>query len=408
MSGYTVVDLETTGLFPQQHDRIVEIGIVSVSDEGVVEDEWSTLVNPGRDVGPTNIHGITAREVLDAPQFSELVPQLLRRLAGRTLVAHNARFDTHFLDSEFNRAQSGTRPPTPSLCTMQLSYSFLRSSSRKLTDCCRAANVPHVREHTALGDARAVAGLLRHYLSRCGTPIPWSDTVRSTRDHWWPPYDISARPPRTRQRSQIVTRPDAWLDRITSSLPRNPEPLVEAYLDVLERALLDNYLSAHEEQALIRLAEELGLQRDQVAAVHATYLDSMAIAAWEDGVVTETEHTELERVASMLGLPKTLVPIALRRAEALFGAGARSSENEGFRLQRGDLVAFTGEMSVPRGQLESLVEQTGLCCGGVTKKTKLVVAADPDSLSGKAAKARGYGIPVVTEAAFARLLEHLS
>jgi DNA polymerase III subunit epsilon len=33
--------------------------------------------------------------------------------------------------------------------------------------------------------------------------------------------------------------------------------------------------------------------------------------------------------------------------------------------------------------------------GGVTKSTKVVVAADPESLSGKAGKARSYGIPVV-------------
>ena len=50
------------------------------------------------------------------------------------------------------------------------------------------------------------------------------------------------------------------------------------------------------------------------------------------------------------------------------------------------------------------MQQAGLKCGGITKKTKLVVAADPDSQSGKAAKARSYGVPVVTEAAFARLL----
>lgn len=35
--------------------------------------------------------------------------------------------------------------------------------------------------------------------------------------------------------------------------------------------------------------------------------------------------------------------------------------------------------------------------GAVTKKVVLLVAADPDSLSGKARKARDYGIPVVTE-----------
>jgi DNA polymerase-3 subunit epsilon len=98
MSGYTVVDVETTGLFPQQHDRIVEIALVFVSDSGQVEGEWSTLVNPGRDIGPTSIHGIGAREVLDAPTFADVAGSLIRAVTGRTLVAHNARFDGQFLD----------------------------------------------------------------------------------------------------------------------------------------------------------------------------------------------------------------------------------------------------------------------------------------------------------------------
>ncbi|QSR30772.1 hypothetical protein CFI00_09760 [Nocardioides sp. S5] len=159
--------------------------------------------------------------------------------------------------------------------------------------------------------------------------------------------------------------------------------------------------AAHEEEALIGVAIELGLHRDQIAAVHATFLDAMAIAAWEDGVVTESEFADLSSVASMLGLPGGLVRIALERAEKLAG---RSATDGDFRLEMGDQVVFTGELSVPRGQLEDLVQQAGLKCGGITKKTKVVVAADPDSQSGKAAKARSYGIPVITEAAFARLI----
>jgi len=40
----------------------------------------------------------------------------------------------------------------------------------------------------------------------------------------------------------------------------------------------------------------------------------------------------------------------------------------------------------------------------VSKKVSLVVAADPDSLSGKARKAREYGVPVVGEEYLGRLL----
>ncbi|MGH8522801.1 MAG: exonuclease domain-containing protein [Gammaproteobacteria bacterium] len=404
MTGYTIVDLETTGLFPKQHDRVLEIGLINVSDKGDIESEWGTLLNPQRDVGPTSIHGITAREVLDAPTFNDVAQHVISSLAGRTMVAHNARFDTQFLDYEFDRAGVGARSPTPSLCTMQLSSSFLSGSSRKLKDCCAAAHVDHLDEHTALGDARAVAGLLRYYLSRAGVPVPWASILESTRSHWWPTFEVSGSSThRPVSRTATARRPDAWLDRITSALPRNPDPEVEAYLDVLEKAMLDGYLSAHEESALTDLALSLGLQRDQLAALHATYLDSMAIAAWEDGTVTDAEVADLVRVANILGLPGNLVQVALKRVEILAG----ETKNGKFRLHTGDQVVFTGDLSVPRDRLIDLAQQIGLRHGGVNKNTKVVVAADPDSQSGKAAKARSYGIPVVTEAAFARMLDDL-
>jgi DNA polymerase-3 subunit epsilon len=41
VSGYAVVDVETTGLFPGGHDRIVEIAVVQVSPRGEVEASWA-------------------------------------------------------------------------------------------------------------------------------------------------------------------------------------------------------------------------------------------------------------------------------------------------------------------------------------------------------------------------------
>ena len=50
----------------------------------------------------------------------------------------------------------------------------------------------------------------------------------------------------------------------------------------------------------------------------------------------------------------------------------------------------------------------GLLPGSLTKTTKVLVAADPNSLSGKASKAQAYAIPVINEAAFERLIETLT
>src|SRR3712207_1818935 len=87
-----VVDVETTGLSPRT-DRIVEIGIVLLDSRGEVESEFETLINPGRDVGPTGIHGISASDVVDAPLFGDVAPHLRSLLAGRVVVALNALFD---------------------------------------------------------------------------------------------------------------------------------------------------------------------------------------------------------------------------------------------------------------------------------------------------------------------------
>ena len=75
------------------------------------------------------------------------------------------------------------------------------------------------------------------------------------------------------------------------------------------------------------------------------------------------------------------------------------------RLAPGDLVVLTGEMSEPRERIEALLIALGVIVkAGITKKTSLLVAADPDSLSGKSQKARQYGIPIVGEAELRALL----
>ncbi|WP_395656514.1 exonuclease domain-containing protein [Nocardioides sp.] len=402
MSGYTCIDVETTGLFPTRHDRILEIGVVFVDDEGQVEGEWSTLVNPGRDVGPTQIHGVTAREVLRAPTFADITPVLLRSVAGRTVVAHNAPFDIRFLRVELARAgYSWTGTNIPALCTMELAGRYVRrASSRKLSDCCRAAELEVSGEHEALADARAVAALLTYVINATYTPPPWLSLAVEAHRYAWPVCTDSTIPQFVQRSASAPIRERFWLDRIVASMPRHPEARVDSYLEVLESALLDRYLSAHEEEALIEVATDLGLGRDQLDTIHRDYLMAMAAVALEDGVVTKAELKDLETVARLLGLSIDDVPRSLDAAKASTVRPVAPS----FRLAPGDQICLTGQMSRPREDIEALVVAQGLSVGGLTKKTRLLVAADPDSQSGKAAKARSYGVPIVTEAALVGLL----
>lgn len=59
-----------------------------------------------------------------------------------------------------------------------------------------------------------------------------------------------------------------------------------------------------------------------------------------------------------------------------------------------------------RADLEYQARVLGLrVTGSVSSNTTLVVAADPDSLSGKARKARSLGVPIVDYATYLRMLE---
>lgn len=82
---------------------------------------------------------------------------------------------------------------------------------------------------------------------------------------------------------------------------------------------------------------------------------------------------------------------AVQPTEAAPGASGR-------RPEPGTLICLTGDMSRSRTEIERLLRRAGYVPHpGVTKKVGLVVASDPDSTSGKARKARSYGIPVVGE-----------
>lgn len=152
-----VVDLETTGFTPGP-DRAIEIGIVRV-ESGHIVDEWTSLLHPGRDVGPTWVHGVTDEMVADAPTFADLADEVLDRFEGTVVVAHNAPFDAGFLAHEFALADIAA-PPLPAACTLQVArWSRLNLPNYKLATCCEAFGLTNAGAHSALGDARVTAEL---------------------------------------------------------------------------------------------------------------------------------------------------------------------------------------------------------------------------------------------------------
>ncbi|QIM23158.1 3'-5' exonuclease [Phycicoccus sp. HDW14] len=271
---FSVVDLETTGFAAHKADRIVEIAVVSAAPDGTVSDTWHTLVNPDRDPGPSHVHGITAEQFAGAPRFADLMPFLAGHLAGTVVVAHNALFDLGFLSAEFLRARQ--QPPLwPTLCTMSLAGHF--TDARRLPDCCDDAGIRLDGAHSALGDAKATAALLGHFLRlapRLGVN-PFDELADSA-------LPLTSAP----SVSTPVVKPRA-LDPAGSE--RRVQPVLaargaltgpadqgaSAYLDLLSRALADLELSDAERADLDETASVWGLDRERVRHLQALFLRQM-------------------------------------------------------------------------------------------------------------------------------------
>jgi len=396
---FAVIDFETTGVIPALNHRVVEVGIVLATDNGQIEDEWTTLINPCRDIGATQLHGLCAKDLLDAPEFGDIADQILRFVDGRTVVAHNASFDMGFLKAELTRAGYVLSDTPPALCTMKWAGRLVGSA--KLAHVCEAFDVELTHAHAALNDARATACVLAHLANMAGHEKEWQEDVARSQRYEWPALQGRAQ---TQPIPRGEQKPNArsWLDSVlgNTAIPGVPEDEA-SYLLVLEKVLLDRAISVSEGRQLVAAAKEAGLRGETVQRLHRSHLQSVAQEALADDVVTDDERKDLLIIADLLGLTSVDVDEALARAES---EDAERECGHSFSLVKGDRVVFTGELSKPRETWVAEIVQAGLTSGGITKSTKLVVAADPDSLSGKAAKARKYGIAIVDEKPFTRLL----
>ncbi|MCR6489799.1 exonuclease domain-containing protein [Amycolatopsis sp. OK19-0408] len=407
--GYAVIDTETTGILTGWHHRIAEIAVVHVDPRGTITDEWVTLVNPDRDLGPQAIHGIRASDARRAPRFEQLAGDLVERLSGRVVVAHNWTFDAMHLRAEFGRLGVDTPfEPEAGLCTMRAAGRARLSSGRSLADCCAAAGLPDRAWHTALDDARGAAELLRFLLRHAPSAVGVTGAQLHAANWAWPHLDRRHTP--AVHRTAVEHVEPHFLARLVERMPRDGEPAVDAYYAMLDDALLDRQISATEGDALVEIAHDLGLHKNEVVALHLSYLRDLAREAWADQVVTGEERSDLLTVATLLALDPAIVEAILDEERDAVREPAPGQERKvgGLVLRPGDKVVLTGEMKRERADIAAEATAAGIrVTGSVSKQTRALAAADPDSMSGKAKRARECGVPVVSEDAFLKALADL-
>jgi DNA polymerase-3 subunit epsilon len=416
-SGYAIVDVETTGLFPGGSDRIVEIAVIRLNNDGQVIDEYTSLVNPQRDVGPTHIHGITSADILSAPTFVEIVGDVIERIRGTAFVAHNASFDRRFLSFELGRLNCEL-PNLPYLCTMQLSKKAdPRVPGRRLDVLCNYFGIPLKNAHRALTDAEATTELFKTCVECLGgwyniDPKMLCIRPLCTEVYSWPNFKPSGICYCRSNATEKAREQLSYISKLVSKLPAgsSDDPTREEYLALLDRILEDRRVDQEEFQQMELLAIELGISKEQAITAHYGYMRNLMLVALDDGIVTASEEADLEKVRVLLGLSHKQYRALMLDARQQFKAGVRAKSFPGTPSDSisGKSVCFTGTLSCSvNGKLatRSMAQQAAIDAGmnvqkNVTKSLDILVLADPDSLSSKARKARQYGTRIIVEAVF--------
>ena len=156
-------DIETTGLSAAR-DKITEIGAVKV-ENGVITDTFSTFANPEMPIPQkiTQLTGITADMVKDAPSQSEAVSAFLEFAGDNVLVAHNAPFDTSFIAKACE--DMGREYNYTSIDTVAISRAILTDIKNcKLDTVAKFLRLGDFNHHRATDDAEMLA---RIFINLC-------------------------------------------------------------------------------------------------------------------------------------------------------------------------------------------------------------------------------------------------
>ena len=160
METVAVIDFETTGLSPAMGDRATEVAAVIV-DGGKIVDRYQSLMNTGTRI-PAFIEaltGISNAMIRKAPPAAEVMSALAEFVGVVPLVAHNASFDSRFLDAEWLRINQRRRQEFA--CSMLLARRIYPTApDHKLGTLVGHLGLPSaIRHHRALADAEMTAHL---------------------------------------------------------------------------------------------------------------------------------------------------------------------------------------------------------------------------------------------------------
>ena len=165
---YVVFDLETTGFNAAGGDSIIEIGAVKLKD-GEIIDKFDKLIKPPKPISEriTSVTSITNEMVEDCGTEEDAVKEFLAWTGDLPMVAHNAKFDTSFIEMCYKKYNLGEYK-NPVIDTLALSKILDQDVTRHgLSNITKRYGVEFDEESHHRGDYDALAtGLVFHKMMK--------------------------------------------------------------------------------------------------------------------------------------------------------------------------------------------------------------------------------------------------
>ena len=153
-------DTETTGLNPENGDRVIEIGCVEIIDRKITGNTYREIINPERlnSIESINITGLTDDILKDKPKFADISQGFIEFISDSRLIAHNANFDITFINYELSLLNI---PPLANeiVDSLQIAKTKFPGKKNNLDALCERLEIDNSKreKHGALLDAELLA-----------------------------------------------------------------------------------------------------------------------------------------------------------------------------------------------------------------------------------------------------------
>lgn len=342
-----------------QYEHLIEIAVITLTLAGEVS-EWHTLICPERDIHAESEHGLTSSDIAHAPSFQDIAGDLADQISNACAVGFGIRRSLKILTAEMH--DSGIETDIA-----ENYFDIYNIFSKKGLAKADLPSEPD-RSSPSLLQARTAMHLFIQFyehIDELGTPVACSGSIPPTsgrvlhrgRNNW-----------------------NQMDDRASVDLT--------LYIKLLNDIMEDGKIDPDETEKLRKFeAEKFGMNTSAKITAKRAYIHKEIDRALEDEILDESEDIHLHNITKQLHQGSDIIERRLRQF--------KMREIELGPLSNGALVVRTGVLQgMNESDIEQILSEHGFNVhGNISRKVQLIVAADLESNSSKARKAREYGIP---------------